>query len=616
MKKTSMQGNGIIPTDIAYLTKHGILPEALIEASVLAERWQVPATDAVIAMGLITKDALYRALAAELEVPFLPASARASGAAIYKEVQSSGILPLADNEQGLNKAIAPDGYAIKNLLQNRNKLHGTGTAITSPCRFAALVRHHFSHEIATEASYTLIQRLPQFSFLGGVTRAQRIVFLLSVILTLAGLLLMPLLMLEITMLFLALAFLVMALQRSYFALVKPEWSARSALPPPLNDAELPVYTVIVPLYSETRVIPQLIHALTSLDYPTAKLDIKLVLEEDDLRTRKAIEACAPPEHIRIQIAPDGHPRTKPRALNVALAQARGEFAVVYDAEDIPDPQQLRQAAAIFKLSPDTACLQAHLVIDNASDGFLSCMFAIEYAALFDAVNPGLTAAGMPLLLGGTSNHLRLDILRKIGGWDAWNVTEDADLGIRLARLGYQVRQLPSITREEAPIGVRAWLGQRGRWMKGWMQVCITHSRHPIRAWRELGATGFITTASLTFGTIVGALGMPLYLLLSIRMIALAYSTAPGIISIGIISFSLIVWIVGILGLIVPILVGLKRRRRLKMLWALPLLPLYMPMLTIAAWRGLFDLIAAPCHWHKTGHGLSRRRTAIPFKDIS
>lgn len=616
MNKIILKNASGIPTDIAYLARYGISAASLKSASELASKWRVSSTDAVLALGLISEDTLYRALAAELEVPFLPATATAGNDARYPQALTTGILPLAHNELDLHVAIAPNGRAIRALFHHRYPLKGAGIALASPGQLAELAQHHFKNEIAYEAAHGLAQAMPHLSFRDGMSQPQRMTLLGMAALFFAGLMIAPMLVLELSMLLLALIFLTMAVLRLSCALEKLEWTNETSPSPAIDDADLPIYSIIVALYNEAEIIPQLLQALKAIDYPAAKLDIILALEEDDLRTRKAIEDCQPPHHIRILIAPDGKPRTKPRALNIALAQARGSHVVIYDAEDIPDPRQLRQAVAMFRAFPDAACLQAHLVIDNASESFCSCMFAIEYAALFDAVNPGLTAAGLPLPLGGTSNHFRIDILRRIGAWDAWNVTEDADLGIRLARFGYEVKQLQSVTREEAPIGIRAWLAQRSRWMKGWMQVCITHSRNPMATWRELGPTGFMMTSSLMFGTVVGALGMPLFLPVSIWMIIVTFGEAHEWVRALILGFSGAVWISGLLALVVPIIVGLSRRRRLKLLWALPLLPLYMTMLTVATWRGLYDLIVAPSHWNKTSHGISRQRTDIQLRDIS
>jgi cellulose synthase/poly-beta-1,6-N-acetylglucosamine synthase-like glycosyltransferase len=264
----------------------------------------------------------------------------------------------------------------------------------------------------------------------------------------------------------------------FFSVVFIAWIALRLLgllaatrpPPPLPrrpDACLPAYTVIVALYREVAAVEQLIASLDALDWPPEKLDIKLVLEADDGATRAALKAMRLGLPYELVIAPDIGPRTKPKALNIALPFARGVFVTVFDAEDRPESDQLRRAFEAF-LSHDErlACVQAQLTIDNTKDNWLTRMFTAEYAGLFDVLLPGLASHRLPLPLGGSSNHFRTAVLREAGGWDPYNVTEDADLGMRLARLGYVSSVIASTTYEEAPAQFSAWLKQRRRWFQG------------------------------------------------------------------------------------------------------------------------------------------------------
>ncbi len=208
-----------------------------------------------------------------------------------------------------------------------------------------------------------------------------------------------------------------------------------------------------------------------LEYPPEKLDIKLVLESDDFDTLFALERIRLGSQVEVIIAPEYGPRTKPKALNAALPFARGTYTVVYDAEDRPEPGQLRAAFDRFRAEgDDVACVQACLTIDNTADSWLSRMFTAEYAAQFDLFLPGLARIGLPLPLGGSSNHFRTRVLRAVGGWDPYNVTEDADLGMRIARYGYRATVTDSTTYEEAPAHLGAWLRQRTRWFKGWVRL--------------------------------------------------------------------------------------------------------------------------------------------------
>jgi cellulose synthase/poly-beta-1,6-N-acetylglucosamine synthase-like glycosyltransferase len=239
-----------------------------------------------------------------------------------------------------------------------------------------------------------------------------------------------------------------------------------------GDDRLPIYTIICALYREANVVNRLVAAIRALDYPLEKLDVKFVLEADDHETRRALANLDLGPPFEIITAPPIGPRTKPKALNVALPFARGSFTVVYDAEDVPEPDQLRCALDVFTAADARlACVQASLTIDNTTDSWLARMFTAAYAGQFDPFFSGLAALHLPLPLGGSSNHFRTTALRRVGGWDPYNVTEDADLGIRLARLGYRSTALSSATYEEAPASFGPWLRQRTRWYKGWMLPC-------------------------------------------------------------------------------------------------------------------------------------------------
>ena len=255
---------------------------------------------------------------------------------------------------------------------------------------------------------------------------------------------------------------------------------------------MPRYTVFVPLFKEVEILPHLAKALAELDYPPAKLDIKIVLEAVDAATIEAAAKLAFPGNVDLIVVPDRQPRTKPKALNYALQFATGDLAVIYDAEDRPEPDQLRKAATVFHhASADVACLQARLDYFNATENWLSRQFTIEYCTLFRGLLPLLSRFGLPLPLGGTSNHFRIGVLRALGAWDPYNVTEDADLGMRLHRAGYRVETLDSTTYEEACCQTYPWLKQRTRWLKGWMQTFGVHMRAPLSTLRETGLAGFL-----------------------------------------------------------------------------------------------------------------------------
>jgi cellulose synthase/poly-beta-1,6-N-acetylglucosamine synthase-like glycosyltransferase len=381
--------------------------------------------------------------------------------------------------------------------------------------------------------------------------------------------------------------------------------------PRLPDHRLPVYTVIAALYREAKSVGQLMQAIDALDYPREKLQVILALEPNDLGTRAAIARLGPMPHVQVLIASAASPQTKPKALNCALPFARGSFTAVFDAEDRPDPGQLRAAIDAFgSHDTDVACAQASLYIDNNNkDSWLSRTFAAEYAGQFDVFLPGLAAMRMPLPLGGSSNHFRTAVLRQVGGWDAWNVTEDADLGFRLARLGYRSVTFDSTTEEEAPIRFKAWLGQRSRWMKGWMKTWGVHMREPRRLWREAGARGFLALNIIVGGNVLTALAYPILVIeLAAYLLTNVTGDTSGLFFTGSLAPLHIATIAaGFASTVLIGLMGLARRGRLRSGWVLALTPFYWACLSIAAWRALWQLWRDPYRWEKTEHGLTQSR---------
>jgi cellulose synthase/poly-beta-1,6-N-acetylglucosamine synthase-like glycosyltransferase len=304
--------------------------------------------------------------------------------------------------------------------------------------------------------------------------------------------------------------------------------------------------------------------------------------------------------------PPGQPRTKPRALNAALPLVRGDLLVVYDAEDVVERDQLRKAAAIFAQEPaDTACLQGRLVIDDHGDGLRQKLFALEYAALFDVVNPALAALDLPIPLGGTTMHVRTKALRELGGWNPYNVTEDADLGLRLALAGYRVGDLPSATFEETAGSWRAWLAQRIRWQKGFLQTSLIHGRRPLANAARLGPLGTLGAVAMVPGTVLSALIYPF----GVPVAALAFAfgwvaPAPGVLGAVSCGLAATLFAAGLVAMIGPAALACRRRGWRDLYPVLPLLPLYFVGISIAAWLAVIELVRAPHRWNKTEHGLA------------
>ena len=375
---------------------------------------------------------------------------------------------------------------------------------------------------------------------------------------------------------------------------------------PLDDEQLPYYSILVPMFGETKMLPRLLAALGALDYPKDRLDIKIILEEDDEEMRRAARRLNLPSQFEVLIVPRGSPQTKPRALTYALYFARGELITVFDAEDIPEPQQLRQAAEIFAAAPQSlACLQARLTFHDGNQNWLSRQFIIEYAALFDVVLPALGCNRFPIPLGGTSNHFRTDILRKVGAWDPYNVTEDADLGLRLARCGFEIDMFNSTTHEEANTSLANWMRQRRRWIKGWMQTGLVHLRSPKRLWEDLGAKRLCITLLMLGGMVVSPLVHPFLLAFAIAaLISGAVPPEPDVAASAAAGFGAVVFVAGYKAAISNQLKGMSERGLRDLLPSIAGMPVYLLLISAAAWGAVWELIRRPHHWNKTEHGLS------------
>lgn len=368
---------------------------------------------------------------------------------------------------------------------------------------------------------------------------------------------------------------------------------------------LPKYTVVAALYREAGVAAQLIGALERIDYPADRIEVLFAVEEDDPETAAALLAASPPPHMRILTVPQGAPKTKPRALNHALHAASGEFLVVYDAEDAPDPLQLREAVRRFETdAEDLVCLQAPLRIRSAERGFLRRQFAAEYAALFEVALPALARLGLPLPLGGTSNHFRVEALRALGGWDAWNVTEDADLGFRIARFGWRTGVLTRATSESPPQDLRQWLPQRTRWLKGYLQTWLVHTRRPrgldLRAGLTLHATLGLTLLA------AGAHGVVLCWIVAVLLLSAAAGVTPPLPW-----PDMILLVAGWAVALASVRLGQRRARRRFDLGDALAAPFYWALLTLAAVFALWQFVVRRHHWDKTDHAPDG---AFPLED--
>lgn len=607
-------GKHPFPAEIAALRGH--FPDGMLRrAQRRARRLGIGADEVLLHAGLAEPEELAAAFAAHLGLPLAdPATPlrlppeqapHAIRAALLSEPRPGGphyvVAPRGKDVRRLARALADDPALARRM------------SVTSPEALRERLAAHARIPLAHAAAYELKETEPHLS-----AATVRRGFALGLPLALAGLILLSAWVLAPAVAQLA----SMCLLSTLFLCAMGLRLAGCMIPlnpdppPRIEDRDLPIYTVIVPLYREAVMLPRLEAALRALDYPPEKLDIKLVVEPDDPETRGAILRRALPPSFETIVAPKVGPRTKPKALNAALPFALGAFLTVFDAEDIPDPGQLRAALAAFaRGGKRVACVQARLAVENARDSWISRHFALEYCMQFDVLLPALAALRLPILLGGTSNHFRRAALDRAGGWDPFNVTEDADLGLRLARMGWDIEVIASDTLEEAPVTVRAWLRQRTRWMKGWAQTIMVHGRHPRRFLRDLGPHRAVAAALLTVSPFTAMLVHPISLAVLLGDLWRGTLGSPATSTAEALTYALsyVNLMFGYTAAIIIALVGLRRRRRLSAVPILLSLPAYWLLQSLAVWRALGDLVVDPYRWDKTEHGLARRSRRRPVK---
>jgi cellulose synthase/poly-beta-1,6-N-acetylglucosamine synthase-like glycosyltransferase len=377
----------------------------------------------------------------------------------------------------------------------------------------------------------------------------------------------------------------------------------------LDENTLPTYTILVPMYKEAEVLPALTRALRQLDYPLSKLDIKLILEEDDTDTIEAAKKLGLEGIFEIIRVPISQPKTKPKACNYALNFSRGELVTIYDAEDKPEPDQLKKVVVAFNMAPDnTVCIQSRLNYFNANENWLTRMFTLEYSLWFDFYLPALEALKIPIPLGGTSNHFKMKVLREVDAWDPYNVTEDADLGVRITQLKYRVGVVNSTTYEEENSQVGNWIRQRSRWIKGYMQTYLVHMRNPAHLYQSLGHTGFWGFQFFIGGTIISALVAPILLGLYVFWLITDTTVLNPIFPPLAQYLSLFNLLFGNGFFIYISMLGAFKRHYYSLIPYALTIPAYWVLLSIAGYKALWQLITNPFYWEKTVHGISSYQT--------
>jgi cellulose synthase/poly-beta-1,6-N-acetylglucosamine synthase-like glycosyltransferase len=603
-----------------YLVERGLITlDQFDEAADLAESWDASLSDVLMARRWITPINYYQALAQRFGVEFVDLRADPPDPVLLVEAEVDDYMrelamPWRRRDGRLLVATASPGPEAM-LYVRRRFGREVDLVITSKFDVLWSLQKAFGTSHSHRAVYELAETDPQMSAQIVFTRGQILAAWLMLTALAIGLAFAPIPTLIAVNAVMSLFYLGSFLFKGVLVWaggrrIGDRNRALEAEARLLRDEDLPEFTILVPMFREPEVLPILAGALRKLDYPLARLDIKIVLEEGDHETIDAAKQLGLEGIFEIVRVPASQPQTKPKACNYALRYARGEYLVIYDAEDKPEPDQLRKVVAAFRRAdPSTACIQCRLNYYNASENWLTRMFTLDYSLWFDLMLPGLERLGIPIPLGGTSNHFRTSVLRELHAWDPFNVTEDADLGIRLTQKGYRVGLIDSTTFEEANVSQKNWIRQRSRWMKGYMQTCLVHLRRPIHLMRSIGPLGTLGFVAFIGGTVASGLLNPIFW--SVFAFWLVTQTGgfelffPPVL----LYFSLLNLLLGN-GMFIYLMMLAPFRRKwvklapysLSVLW-------YWVLLSIAAWKGAWQLITKPFYWEKTQHGLSKHTAA-------
>lgn len=476
-----------------------------------------------------------------------------------------------------------------------------------------ILEHFFKDKFIDLSVNGLFYMSPEDSAVRVFTRTQLFLLYLTILLFVVGLFFKPVLTLVVANLFIQLFYVAVNLFKFVVSLAgsftEIEYKVEEELIKNLDEKDLPVYTILLPVYKEPEVVPDLIDSLKKMDYPPNRLDVLFLVEENDPETLEAIKKAEPPASWRIIVIPDSQPKTKPKACNYGLFFARGEYLVIYDAEDLPDPDQLKKAVVAFRNFPEEyICFQAALNYYNRDTNFLTRMFTLEYSYWFDYMLPGLYKLKMIIPLGGTSNHFKVEKLKELGAWDPFNVTEDADLGVRAFAKGYKVGVINSTTWEEANSRLKNWIRQRSRWIKGYMQTYLVHNRNPLKLLRKVGWRGFISFHLLIGGTPFMFLVNPIMWAVFIYWLITKSLALEPIFPSFILYMAIFNLLFGNFIAIYLSMLAVFKRKYYELLPYALLNPVYWILHSIASYIALYELFTKPFYWYKTQHGLTKKTT--------
>lgn len=568
--------------------------------------------DILVHSGIVREAELVAILAEQFQLPLVDLSEYEPDPAALELIPEPlarhlRVVPIAVDESTLYLAIADvlDDDTVAALREHTHlELRGF---LASRNSIDELLQRVHGGEYVTVARSELLTRFPEESANRVLSDGQKVFFIALAIAFVAVLVLFPKTTLIVTMALSSLFYLSTSLYKfklTYNALGHQyEVNVTQEELDALDERDLPMYTILVPLYREAAVVPRLVAGVGNLDYPKTKLDVRLLCEEDDDETVPAIEAMDLPPHFKLVVVPDAQPKTKPKACNYGLLQADGKYVVIFDAEDRPDPDQLKKVVIAFqKVDPSVTCIQAKLNYFNSDQNLLTRWFTTEYSMHFDLLLPGLDAEDVPIPLGGTSNHFITDRLIDLAAWDPFNVTEDADLGIRLHKAGYKTAMIDSTTLEEANSELNNWIRQRSRWIKGYIQTWLVHMRHPFRLMRQVGFKSWLSFQLVIGGTFIFLLNPIFWGLTTLFFFTesdLIRELFPSFIFYAA-AFQLFIGNFVFMYLNVA---GCVQRGYFDLAKYALLSPLYWGLMSIAAWKGFLQLFYAPFYWEKTVHGL-------------
>ena len=595
------------------LTRSGLVTEDQLQAATLEySRTGDPLGDILVAHGAISEDVLVAALSELYQLQrvgltdFEPDDevTRALPEALAQELQIMPVARTADEflvavarplgHEDLDRVETALGRPVRQLLANRIDLD-------------LLIQRVHSHHYAEVATRLIMENRPEQSAHVVVSPTQKAFFVCAVILAVLVGIVWPMETLVGLVALCSLAYLAVSVYKFRLTLralgTHLEYDVTEEELAELDERILPIYTILVPLYKEAGIVPRLVRDMNALDYPKTRLDVKLLCEEDDVETIEKIRSMNLPPHFHLVVVPDSLPKTKPKACNYGLQLSKGKYCVIFDAEDRPDPNQLKKAFVTFtRVDRNVACVQAKLNHFNQDQNMLTAWFANEYSMHFELILPAMGASESPIPLGGTSNHFVSSTLRELGGWDPFNVTEDADLGIRLHREGYRTAMIDSTTLEEANSVVPNWIRQRSRWNKGYFQTWLVHMRNPLQLLSQTGLRGFMSF-NLTMGSAFVLLLNPIFWGLT----TLYFFTQAGFIEQlfpGIVFYAASAMLfVGNFVFIYLNVAGSLQRGEFGITGTALLSPLYWGLMSLAAWKGFIQLFTNPFYWEKTEHGL-------------